>query len=96
MLILALCCCTLLADDAPTERRHNAGPLTVEDFQAAVPKPLPTSGRFKLLAFADTDIRYQMEYRYQNLSDGVEATLKDIEIYAVFLTDKSWLAPTGE
>ena len=97
MLILALCCCTLLvgeaqADDVPAQRRYDAGPLTKDDFQAAAPQPLPSLGRFKQLAFADTDIRYQMEYRYRNLPDGVEATLKDIDIFAIFLTDKSWLA----
>ena len=95
MFLLALCCCTLLADDAPAERRYDAGPLAVDDFQAAVPQPLPTVGRFRQFAFADTDIRYQMEYRYRNLSAGVEATLKDIDIYAIFLGDNSWIAPLG-
>ena len=95
MFIFALCCCTLLADDPPAQRRYDAGPLTADDFQATAPVPLPTVGRFKQLAFADTDIRYQMEYRYKNLSTGVEATLKDIDIYAIFLADKSWLTNAG-
>ena len=87
---------TLRADEPAVERRYDAGPLQVEDFQAAVPDPRPKLGRLKQLAFADTDVRFQMQYRYENKSDGVEAALKDIDIYAVFLTDKSWIAPEGE
>ena len=95
MWLFVLSCCTLLADDPPAERRYDAGPLVVEDFQAEVPKPLPQVGRFRQFALADTDIRYQIEYRYRTTSDGVEASLKDIDIYAIFLSDKSWIAPAG-
>ena len=96
MLPLALCFCVLLADETATERRYDAGPLAVEDFQAPVPNPLPSVGRFKQFALADTDIRYQLNYQYRRTFTSTQATLQDIDIYAIFLTDKSWLAPEGK
>jgi hypothetical protein len=95
-LTLAILSCLARAEDPPTERRHNAGPLTKEDFQAAVPDPLPRVGRFEPVAHTDTDIRFQMQYRYRHLRRGAEATLTDIDIYAVLLPGKSWLSPRGE
>ena len=94
--LLAVTCSMALADEEKTPRRYEDGPLTAEDFQAEAPNPLPKAGRFSQLAFADTDILFRHEYRYKTTFEGAEATLKDIDIYAVFLSDKSWLSRANE
>ena len=81
-----------LADDRPAARRYDAGPLTAADFQAPIPNPLPDLGRFKQFGLADTDIHFEMKYHYRETADGVEAKLTDIDLYAIFITGKSWLA----
>lgn len=96
LLVAASIAMPLCAEEPPAERRYNSGPLTVTDFQAEVPDPLPKLGRLKQYAYADTDIRFQMSYRYRTKAEGVEATLTDVDIYAVFLSDSSWMAPRGE
>lgn len=100
--LLAACLADGLArcDEKPPERRWDAGPLTADDFQAPVPDPLPKLGRVRQHALTQTSVRFRTKYNYitfrgKNGGDEVQATLTDIDIYAVFLRDKSWLSPGG-
>lgn len=78
-------------EESVSVRRYDAGPLTVEDFKADVPDPLPKLGRLTQYGLAGTDIRFTYEYRYRTVDGEIELTATKLDVFGIFLPEKSWL-----
>lgn len=85
--LLMIVAAPLLAEDKqkkPAERRHDGGPLTADDFRGTRPDDATTD------AWTEADLRYHFNYRYFTDRGVTTATLAEIEVWAVILTEKSW------
>ncbi len=92
--VIVAVCIALLAESAslaaePTEgdriRIYESGPLTPQDFQAAVP-----SGRDGLDAWTTTELKFRYRYETQVRGRRATARITQVEVDAVVVHDQSW------
>jgi hypothetical protein len=76
-------------EEKPLLVRHGERPLRASDFLALVPEDLPESDP-PLVAYSHTEVRYAYNTQVSRRRNRVRLQLNEIELFAVFVGDKSW------
>ncbi len=71
-------------------RKYTDGPLTVKDFQGQVPDRRADADGFRPNALTVVSLRFELKYDGDVTASGTVVRLRDIEVYAVVITNKSW------
>ena len=73
-------------------RQYSAGPLKADDFQAALPDPLPARDGITMVAFTAATTRYKFRYECRPSGKRFIAHATEVKLDCVLDQDKSWLA----